>query len=326
MCKNPLVICIKVDGDIIIIKYVLLKLEKYVYIYINMVYKYKLSVCVCIKNEGKYMIDFIKHYIEQGVEHFYIIDNGSTDNIKEIIHQSMYKEMVSLIEDKRDMKILKDNSGMMGHVNLLNDNLYFLVKEESEWAIFVDADEFMYGKNGYTIKSFIDTLENDIGCVYVLWTIMNPYQDEEGNICEEFSIHKNVYRINYDKLNGIIGHIYHANDFGKSIVRTCMLKDNLKLWIHKIPTLGKIINNYENDSNEMVDNRNRIQYTEDKFKNLKIAMNHYAIRNREDYIKKEIQIETVSHKKNFILGLFEMIKIGNEYLVKDESLSLLHSN
>ena len=48
-------------------------------------YNYTLSIGVCIKNESSYIIDFIKHYIEQGVEHFYIVNNNSDDNIEELI-------------------------------------------------------------------------------------------------------------------------------------------------------------------------------------------------------------------------------------------------
>ncbi len=291
-----------------------------------MSYLYYLSVCVCIKNEAKYVIDFIKHYIQQGVEHIYIIDNGSTDNINEVIFQSGYKNYVTIIKDDRNMNILNNDSGMMGHVTLLNDNLYEIIKRETEWAIFIDADEYMYGKNGYTIKSYIKTLEDDIGCVYVLWTIMNPYQEENGEISKEFSIHKNINRINYDKIQSMISHIYHANDFGKSIVRTNKLNDNRKLWIHKIPTDGKIINNYGYESNQWVDNKNKIDYTEEKYKKINITINHYAIRNQEDYEKKEKQIGKVNHKKNFLLGLFEMMKLNEEYLIEDTELSNIHKN
>ena len=64
-----------------------------------MVYKYKLSVCLCIKNEAKHIIDFIEHYIIQGVEHFYIIDNNSDDNLKEILEKSYYNFLITLISN-----------------------------------------------------------------------------------------------------------------------------------------------------------------------------------------------------------------------------------
>ena len=57
-----------------------------------MEYKYYLSVCVCIKNEGIYINEFIQHYMNQGVDHFYIINNNSDDNINEMVSTRINKE------------------------------------------------------------------------------------------------------------------------------------------------------------------------------------------------------------------------------------------
>jgi glycosyltransferase involved in cell wall biosynthesis len=156
-----------------------------------MVYKYFVSVCLCVKNEAKYIEEFIKHYIDQGVDHFYIINNNSNDNIEEVIDKSGYKLNVTLITDNRDMNILKSDAGHLGHQQLINDNLYDIIKEETEWAILVDADEFMYGKNGHTIKSYLSSIDENIGCIYVIWNIINPYKDENNNLISESSIKNN---------------------------------------------------------------------------------------------------------------------------------------
>jgi hypothetical protein len=44
--------------------------------------KYKLGMLCIIKNEEMIIKEWIKHYIWQGVQHFYIIDNESTDGTK----------------------------------------------------------------------------------------------------------------------------------------------------------------------------------------------------------------------------------------------------
>ena len=53
------------------------------------------------------------------------------------------------------MNILTSNSSAFGHKTLLDENLYELAKQETEWLILIDADEFMYGKNGHTITPFL---------------------------------------------------------------------------------------------------------------------------------------------------------------------------
>ena len=49
-------------------------------------YKYTLSCCALIKNEENFLKEWLDHYINEGVEHFYLIDNGSADNTLNIIN------------------------------------------------------------------------------------------------------------------------------------------------------------------------------------------------------------------------------------------------
>jgi len=280
-------------------------------------YKYYLSVCVCIKNEAKYMHDFLQHYVDQGVDHFYIINNNSSDNIKETLDQSVYHNMITLITDNRNMGILENNSSAWGHKTLLDEHLYPLIKKETEWAIIIDADEIMYGKNGHTIKTYLSTVENNIGCVYVLWNIINPNKYENNNLVNTFLLKQEKKRLNYDFINELSYNIKNANDFGKSIVRTSMLDDNRKLWLHKNYVNGNVINNYGYNKNAHFDNCNDVEYSEENFKKLNITLNHYAIRNTDDYIKKQSQINVVTEKNNFIYGLFEILQLDDKYLVTD---------
>jgi glycosyltransferase involved in cell wall biosynthesis len=284
-----------------------------------MEYKYNLSVCLCIKNEAKYMPEFIDHYIKQGVEHFYIVSNNSTDNIKEVINCSAYANLITFIVDNRDMGILINNSSPIGHKELLDKHFYPLVIKETKWAIFIDADEFMFGKNGYTIKSYLDEVDDHIGCIYVIWTIINPLINSDGIISNEFSTKQNLKRLNYNFINNLSWLIKNANDFGKSIVRTSMLSEQNKLWLHKIYSTGTTINNYNCIINSNYDNCNNISLSEENYAKLKISLNHYAIRNYDDYIKKEKQLTAVSDKKAFIDGLFEMLRLSDEYLVTDDT-------
>jgi glycosyltransferase involved in cell wall biosynthesis len=287
-----------------------------------MEYKYFLSVCVCIRNEAKYIEEFIKHYIGQGVDHFYIINNNSDDNIEEVIEKSIYKLNVTLITDNREMNILKNESSANGHQKLLIENLYNLIKEETEWAIIVDADEFMHGKNGYTIKSYLYTIHENIGCIYVVWNIINPCKDENNNLLTEFSIKNNVKRINHDLMSNLSESIRFANDFGKSIFRTRMVIDPSWLWLHLVKVYGnETINNYGMRKNEFYDNGNKIEYSEANYRNANVALNHYAIRNLEDYDKKNKQLDVMPSKRQFISGLFEMLELDDSFLVIDDSLA-----
>lgn len=284
-----------------------------------MEYKYNLSVCLCIKNESKYMPEFIAHYIKQGVDHFYIVSNNSDDDIEYLLNQPNYSGLITLIIDNRDMGILTNNSSPIGHKQLFDEHFYPLVIKETKWAIFIDADEFMFGKNNYTIKTYLDEIADNIGCIYVIWTIINPIINADGNITTTFSTKQNLKRINYDLINDLNWMTKYVNDFGKSIVRTSMLSEENKLWLHKIYSTGTTINNYGYIVTNAEDNYNNIPFSEQNYSKLKISLNHYAIRNFDDYIKKERQIKDVPHKKLFIDGLFEMLTLSDECLITDNT-------
>jgi hypothetical protein len=257
------------------------------------------------------MTEFLQHYVDQGVDHFYIINNNSTDNIKEVLQSSPFRSMITLLTDNRNMGILETAGSAEGHRTLLNEHCYERIKQETEWAIVIDADEFMYGKNGYSIKTFLATIDASIGCIYVLWNIIPPTVDQP------FSLKHEKKRLNYDRVHELSFLIRNANDFGKSIVRTCMLTDETKLWLHKIFVDGKLINNYGYNKNGYFDNYNEIEYSEENFRRLSITMNHYAIRDADDYLKKQRQIDVVPEKNEFIYGLFEMIDLDASFLVVD---------
>jgi hypothetical protein len=177
----------------------------------------------------------------------------------------------------------------------------------------------MYGKNGHTIKTYLSSVNDNVGCIYVIWNIINPNKDINGKLTNEFSIEKNVKRINYDLIHNLSYNIKNANDFGKSIVRTSMLIDSVQLWLHKIRVNGVTINNYGENKN-YYDNGNDIKCSENIFSNLNITLNHYAIRNADDYLKKQKQIDVVSIKNRFIQGLFEMIELDDSYFIIDKEI------
>jgi hypothetical protein len=286
-----------------------------------MVYKYKLSLCLCIKNESKYIIEFIEHYIKQGVEHFYIINNNSDDNLEEIMEKSSYNSLVTLIKDDRSIDINNAYSLTNGLMAVYNNNLYEIVKNETEWGIVVDIDEFMYGKNGFNIKTFLENVDDSVGCIYVIWNIMtsSTIKNEDNN---SFSIHSNNFkRLNYDLISGLSYNIINANDFGKSIFRTSML--NGLIGLHKSHfTTGKVINNYGENKNSWYDNGNSVEYSENNFKNINISLNHYVIRNYDDYIKKKAHFDCNVEQRNALLkGVFELLELDDMYFVTDNEIN-----
>jgi hypothetical protein len=157
------------------------------------------------------MKEWLQHYIIQGVEHFYMIDNGSTDDWR-----TKVKDFPITIYTNKEKHKQEE------HYN------YYMkeIKKTSEWVMVVDLDEFMYARQPYnTIPQYLDTLDKDIGQVSVRWKMFGS----NGHIKQPESIvHGFTRRIEYN--NKLFDE--------KSICRTYNLK---KLKIHSHEQNGKLI-------------------------------------------------------------------------------------
>lgn len=157
----------------------------------------KLVIVAIFKNEALCMKEWLTHYANQGVDHFYLIDNGSTDNWSELTDGFP----VTVYTDNRPQRQVQ------------HYNNYFLdtVKKEAEWVMVVDLDEFMYARKGFrTIPEYLQSLPAIIGQVSVQWLMFgsNGHKQQPSSIIQGFT-----KRFNYN--NNSQKFYYH-----KSICRT----------------------------------------------------------------------------------------------------------
>lgn len=185
--------------------------------YTNLNYKYNLVIVAIFKNEAVAMKEWLSHYVNQGVEHFYLINNGSTDN-----WESQIKGFpVTIITDNTRYK----------QVKLYNKYYLKLVKKLSRWVMVVDLDEFLYARNGYnTITEYLDTIPNEINQISIRWKMFgsNGYIDQPESIIKSFTKRKKFGSKGYDLNIGKISDILLENQV-KLINRTNKL---IKLDIH----------------------------------------------------------------------------------------------
>jgi hypothetical protein len=209
--------------------------------------KYFLSVGAIFKNESSAMKEWIDHYIKEGVEHFYLIDNGSTDNYIDILKQY---NCITLFHD----------SGSGIQIQAYNKYIYPDAVKESEYIGIFDLDEFAYADNDETISSI---LKKEPLCNYDhIWCPWHRF-GSSGHIQQPKSI-----------INGFIKRREPKGDvLGKSIVKTSSL---IKLGIHHhkiIPNSTYILSN--GDTCNL--NREKQYLSEDIEKKFMIRVNHYEI-------------------------------------------------
>lgn len=94
--------------------------------------KYKVSLCLIFKNEAKYLREWIEYHKLIGVEHFYLYNNFSDDNFKDILKPYIDSNEVTLIDWPYQYAQIK-----------AYEDAYKRFKDETQWIGFIDADEFV---------------------------------------------------------------------------------------------------------------------------------------------------------------------------------------
>ena len=115
-----------------------------------------LAILAIFKNETMIIETWIKHYIWQGVDHIYLIDNDSNDNPLDILQPYIDNGYITLYQ-------LPGKYKQMTHFKYVyeKENL----RENTKWLMNIDVDEYMYCNN-CDIKKELYKYDN----YYVIYT------------------------------------------------------------------------------------------------------------------------------------------------------------
>ena len=260
---------------------------------------YKLVVVAIFKNEAVAIKEWLHHYIRQGVEHFYMIDNGSTDNWESQVDGYP----VTIYSDKEK------------HKQSNHYNNYYLeeIKRNSEWVMIVDLDEFMYARNEFdTIPEYLDNVDDNVGQIRIRWKMFgsNGHIQQPDSIIKGFTKRK-LY-------NGTISNnsVQQTNnpetitDHVKSICRTINLE---QMHIHTHKHNGK-------------EDISPYHETEESLLNAPLHLNHYAIQSFNWFKNIKMTRGSATTSK------FDDIRTNNYFLnydykdIVDNELKLLTNN
>lgn len=117
------------------------------------------SVLSIFKNETMNLKLWIEHYLWQGIEHFYLIDNGSDDNPLNILQEYIDKGLVTYY-------FLPEKHKQEQHYRYVFNTE--ILKEKTYWLIVCDLDEFFYGVDK-KLTTKIKSLENYYDYILCNW-------------------------------------------------------------------------------------------------------------------------------------------------------------
>jgi glycosyltransferase involved in cell wall biosynthesis len=133
-----------------------------------------LSILAILKNEAMNLKVWIDHYLWQGVDHLYLIDNGSTDDSVTII-QSLISQgyPITLYE-------LPEKHKQLDHYHYVYDREN--IRQNSKWLAVIDLDEFIYCHNS-TMKNELQKYEH-IDYIGMRWRFFgtNGYDKHPSDI------------------------------------------------------------------------------------------------------------------------------------------------
>lgn len=162
--------------------------------------KHYLSAFLMVKDENKYLREWVAFHRTQGFTKFFIYDNGSNVPVKETLSLEINLGLVDVLE-WNDVKIGR-------HVRAMN---HCLNRNDltSTWLSLIDTDEFIYG----TEMKFIDVLKNnnDVDVVKVKWKGFGS--SGHHNIPKGLVIEEYLMRGDFEDLPG-----------GKSTVKVGIIK------------------------------------------------------------------------------------------------------
>jgi hypothetical protein len=219
-----------------------------------------LLLIAMFKNEAMIMEEWIEHYINEGVDCFLLIDNGSTDNYEQILQKYIDAGYVILNKNPKRHAQVEIYNGCLG------------CARKFDWTMIVDLDEFVYARNGFdTIRDYLGSLDSDISQIHIPWKMFGS----SGLIEQPKSVINGfIWRESYENPKKIeCKSIFRGNLIEKIDIHTSFLKKNSNKEI--------FADNSISDKNVLFLNHLSEEFLSNSF----LHLNHYAIQSWEFFEK-----------------------------------------
>ena len=229
--------------------------------------RYFLAACAQFKDEDSILQEWLEHYLKEGVQHFYLIDDGSTDASHQILDPYILRGLVTLMVDQR-----KDHSppiSMTERYNLLFKPYFY----STTWMLHVDLDEFMYGR-GQSVAQYLKLVASDVGCITVPWKHFGSsghVKKPKGGMVQSF-----LWRDRHPK----------GGTLGKTIYRIAAVRKIDMHWQFLKPGFktGYPMAEGRMGSQSVVAESTRDLTGEQLLEQLALHLNHYRVRWRDWYV------------------------------------------
>jgi len=186
-----------------------------------------LSVLSIFKNETMNLKLWLEHYLWQGVNHFYLIDNGSDDNPLSILQEYINNGIVSYF-------YLPERHKQTEHYRYVFDNQD--LKNKTTWLAVCDLDEFFFGVDQKLITK-IKSLDNYFDYIICNWKMFGSDGLETHPADIRTSITHCAKKLWEET---------------KYIFKTNVVKNSSQIGTHKLKNISYINNNRIRIANQLI--------------------------------------------------------------------------
>lgn len=121
-------------------------------------YPYELSIAAIFKDEARFLDEWLHFHDGVGVDHFFLYDDGSTDDFRPVLDPWIAAGKVTLID--------------AGGRNQLGayDHAIRRFARKSRWIAFIDLDEFLFSPQTRDLKQILRRYR-DLPAIFVYWVL-----------------------------------------------------------------------------------------------------------------------------------------------------------
>lgn len=115
---------------------------------------YDLSICAIFQNEAPYLKEWMEFHRIQGVQHFYLYNNNSTDDFHEVLEPYIQSGLVTFKNWSKEYKEGAHRDWIAIQTGAYMD----CIKREGKhnrWIAFIDIDEFLFCPSGAPLPAFL---------------------------------------------------------------------------------------------------------------------------------------------------------------------------
>jgi len=139
----------------------------------------RLAICAIFRNEGLYLLEWIRHHLRVGFDHFILYDNESTDDGVARIAASDVASHVEVIH-------WPERPGQQGAYR------HFIANHANrfDWAAFIDLDEFIVPLETESVRDLLIRYEG-FSAILLNWLVFGPSGHErrpEGGVIGNYTL------------------------------------------------------------------------------------------------------------------------------------------